>query len=176
MEFNYASKKEKEDLEKIECEILDLINQNPFVNNIYFLLKNPDLRKIPVLNKEGNRLPPNCLGTTFFIAGVSSLGYPYCAREDELSTHRKPEPEKKGPWRTMDTPNIHNKIPGALVYSYDYDYDWHAAIYLGQVDKKDIFFSQHGKEEHFGPESRKCFANPTFYIPLSLNRPATKHI
>ncbi len=174
MEFNYSRREEAEFFKGKEGRVIELIEYNPFVNNIHFLLNNPELARIPVLNKHGERRNPNCIGTAFFIAGISSLGYPYHAYDNELGGHRvKDDPNRSYEDKLKDTlsRNIHNKIPGAFVYSLMDSY--HVSIYLGAIEDMDIFFSQFGSigsKRMFGTQTERCFGNPMFYLPTSLSR------
>ena len=154
------------------ANILTLIERNPFSERMKFLLEHQDLFNKPVLNLAGELEPPNCHGTAFWVAGVSKLNYPYQANEDELNEHMKPEERGESDesrWRVCN-PHIERRIPGAFSFSFDYNAGWHSGIYLGKIENEHIFFAQHGTHRGFGPESLRCYTNPTYYIPRSLKK------
>ncbi len=150
-------------------EIMALINNNPFAKKIIYLLCNQRVATIPVRNLLGESSKPNCLGTCFYIAGVSELLYPYHAYSRELEPHVKSgrTPEEVA---TMLFPDFEKMIPGAFIFSYSSEQDdWHAGIYLGKIADVDIAFSQHGHGRLFGPEVvNRNYANPNYYIPSTL--------
>jgi len=149
-------------------EIVSLIDKNPFSERIRFLLGNQNLAKKPVKNVVGEISPPNCLGTAFFIAGVSPFNYPYHGYDFELNPHMKqPGPRK---WDDcFSFGHFDRRVPGAFVFSYSVENDgWHAGIYLGIVGDEHVLFAQHGHGESFGPESLINYASPDYYIPKTL--------
>ena len=138
-----------------------LIDQSPFSEKIWFLIINQHLSEKSVLNVKGETKPPNCLGTAFFVAGVSQIDYPYHAYDDELGPH-------------MRQRITGAEIPeGAFCFSPNYEpdgVDYHAGIYLGKIWGAHTLFAQHGKGCRFGVESLKAnFINPEYYLPGTLS-------
>ena len=159
------------DDEKVLRPILEgvalMIDQNPFSGRIWSLLTNARLATKPVLNTKGEIIPPNCLGTVFFVAGVGSFDYPYHAYDDELNQHLK----QPGPKDWSDSFRIHldRRIPGAFCFSCDgVNADWHAGIYLGLVGDEHVFFAQHGSGGIFCLELMRYYPNSDYYIPRTL--------
>ena len=161
------------DLIGMEAErIVWLINQNPFAERIWDLLLNPEIAKKPVVNKKDQLSAPNCIGTAFFVAGVSSLGYPYHAYSFELNPHmEQPKPEKEDDslfalFRRHDE----RRIPGAFCFSYCVgNEDWHAGIYLGAIKDEQILFAQNGHGGNFCLQTlNRNYSGPDFYIPKTL--------
>jgi hypothetical protein len=152
--------------------IVWLINQNPFAGRIWDLLLNPEIARKPVVNKKDLISTPNCIGTAFFVAGVSSLGYPYHAYSFELDPHMDhPRPEKDPDLRsTTFCQHDERRIPGAFCFSYCVrNDDWHAGIYLGRVNDEHISFAQNGHGGDFCLQNlRGNYACPNFYIPKTL--------
>lgn len=152
-------------------EIMPLINQNPFSERIRFILGDLGLATRHVLNKHNELKPPNCLGSAFWIAGVSDLNYPYHAYDYELKEHMN---KNFGPkyWDSTEL-NLENAIPGAFVFSCAISLDgadWHSGIYLGQIKDRSIMFEQHCAGGSFGPESLQRYIRPRFYIPKTLRK------
>ena len=152
---------------ELDDELKGLIAQNPFCERILFLLANPQLATTPVLNTKGRLSPPNCIGTAFFVAGVSSLPYPYHGYGFELYPHMR-QPDQK--WDDFFFPHPERRIPGAFVFSYCIEIeDWHAGIYLGETRQGHILFAQRGHAEEFALETLSGnYSNPDYYIPTTL--------
>jgi hypothetical protein len=149
-------------------DIENLISKNPFAERINYLLLNQNLATNPVRNLRDEISAPNCIGTTFFIAGLSVLGYPYHAYENELSPHMKEENKRE--IFDLFNPHLERKVPGAFAFSYSAEAEgWHTGIYLGEIKGMDLAFSQHGHGAKFGPESLRMYASPKFYLPKNLN-------
>lgn len=159
-------------LGSIISDIEKLISQNPFSERITYLINHQELSQKPVRNLKGELKAPNCIGTAFWIARVSSLNYPYHAYENELDKHMRDENDKRDTLIKTFYPNPNNKIPGAFIFSYGVEAeDWHAGIYLGSIGTKDISFAQHGVGGLFGPQSLAMnYANPQYYIPDTLSQ------
>lgn len=137
-------------------QIEQLIEVHPFSERIKFLLNNPEIAKRPVKDIYGDLSEPNCLGTSFFVAGVSKFDYPYHAYENELG-------------QFMKQPIYDNIFPGVFNFSYYAEVDsWHSGIYLGEVDYGKIFFAQHGHARDFLIESLHNYSSPRYYIPETL--------
>ncbi len=170
---NWYFEGEPEFLEKHQSEIERLIIRNPFSERILHLLLNPQLASKPVLNRYKRESPPNCIGTAFWVAGVSKLDYPYHGYENELSPHMKLNipPEERLLEAIFGNKHPENMIPGAFNFSYCVLSDgWHAGIYLGRVEDKEVLFAQHGHGRPFGIETEKCYASPKYFIPRTLNK------
>jgi hypothetical protein len=147
-----------------------LIDQNPFADKIRYLIANQEIRHKAVINKLGKLSPPNCIGTAFFIAGVSEFGCPYHAYGYELDPHFNPT-GKEITWMDYHCDSKKGKQPGAFIFSCarDTDDSWHAGIYLGQVNGDHVAFSQHGHGGKFGPELvKKNYESPYYYVPRAL--------
>lgn len=160
-------------LAEISSGIIDLVHANPFSERLIYLLNNQDLAAGKVVNLKGIVSEPNCIGTALFIAGVSELNYPYHGYSSELNPHMKePVIERSSMARiaNMFSSHLERRIPGAFAFSYSVEIDdWHAGVYLGEVDGVPILFAQHGHKGKFGPESLRNYSCPTYYIPLTLN-------
>jgi hypothetical protein len=144
-------------------DILSLIDQNPFSERIWYLLKNENIAKIPVKNIVGEYSPPNCIGTAFFIAGVGELDYPYHGYGFELNDHISNQSNN------FFKQYLERRIQGAFAFSYSTKIDsWHAGIYLGKIKNEHVFFAQHGHAESFGPESLRNFSSIFYEIPKTL--------
>jgi hypothetical protein len=148
-------------------ELSQLICQNPFSERIQYLMLNQHLATTPVHNTKQKYSPPNCLGTALYVAQVSTLPYPYHAYDFELNEHMESQKSSDDIFFLLGS-NIEHRIPGAFVFSYCLEADWHAGIYLGQIHKEHICFSQHGHKGKFGPETLRNFANPEYYLPKTL--------
>lgn len=150
-------------------EIELLIERNPFSARMHYLLENQDLASKAVLNIRDRISPPNCIGTAFFIAGVGSLHYPYHAYSYELNLHMS-SAGQTARWDDCFRKHIERRIPGAFIFSYSLEKDdWHAGIYLGEVDGEHLSFAQHGHSGKFGPETiSRNYCNPDYYLPSTL--------
>ena len=157
-----------ETLEPLLEDIGELIEQNPFSERIKYLLERPSLSRIPVLNLHDEMSPPNCLGTSFWIADVGKLDYPYHAYSYELDEHMgKTENSAK----SLFNSNLERRISGAFCFSFDTRIEgWHSGIYLGTIGKEHILFGQHGHGKDFGLETEWVFVCPEYYIPRSLKK------
>jgi hypothetical protein len=149
--------------------IVRLINQNPFSERIWELLLNPEVAVRKVKNKRDRLSEPNCIGTAFYVAGVSDLGYPYHAYDYELDEHmRDPgsEEEDSPLFRRFDK----GRIPGAFCFSYCVSGDdWHAGIYLGALNDRHVLFAQNGRGCKFCVQTlARNYASPNFYVPRTL--------
>ena len=133
------------------------------------LIFNQHLGRNPVEDTMGNSVKPNCLGTAFFIAGVGKFDHPYCAYDRDLGEHIYLEgDEHNNPLLRHFRQHLHRRIPGAFVFSYSCD-DWHAGIYLGQIEEEPVAFAQHGIGKGFGPEViANNFVSPDYYLPRTL--------
>jgi hypothetical protein len=156
------------DLGEIWREIAGLIDGNPFSERMRFLLENQHLATTPVKNLKDVVSPPNCIGTAFFVAGVSELDYPYHGYDFELNPHMKQEDNSEHDMFRLFNRHLERRIPGAFAFSYCVDADWHAGVYLGVVGEEHVLFAQHGHKGKFGPESLRNYDSPTYYIPRTL--------
>jgi len=158
---------DKEFLSENIPEVERLILKNPFSGRMIHLLRHQELYDKPVLNLAGKLEPPNCMGTAFWIAGVSKLDYPYQANDCELNPHMKVEEED---WEDHFRVHSERKIPGAFAFSYSVEIDsWHAGIYLGEIKSRDILFAQHGTHKMFGIETWGP-VRFEYYIPATLKK------
>lgn len=162
---------QKRDLEIIGSnwrEVLALIERNPFSERIFYLLAHQEIASVAVVNTRGISSPPNCIGTALYIAGVSTLPYPYHAYSYELNPHMEQPGEKR--WDDFFWPHEERRIPGGFVFSFCAEGDgWHAGIYLGQIGDEHILFAQHDHGGNFGVETlARNYASPDYYVPSTL--------
>lgn len=152
-------------------EAWELIATNPFAEKMFYLLAHQELGVTPVINRKNRNSAPNCIGTAFFIAGLSSLGYPYHGYSFELDLHMKINGREPS-WDDIMFKHYDRRIPGAFVFSYSVTQDgWHAGIYLGEANGRHLAFAQHGHGEKFGPEIiDRNFSDPDYYYPSTLQR------
>jgi hypothetical protein len=150
-------------------EIQLLIENNPFGAKMCFLLTQQHLGQKPVSNNCGEVSAPNCIGTAFFIAGVGQKNHPFHGYSFELNPFMKREGKKRGAHDFLFT-HHECRVPGAFIFSYCVrGDDWHAGIYLGEVNGEHIAFAQYGHGGMFGPQLiSKHYSRPDYYIPPTL--------
>jgi len=67
------------------------------------------------------------------------------------------------------------KVPGmvALKIRIDSPRDYHAGVYLGSLGDLDLFFTKHGCDGRFGPETGEELGHGRFLLPKFLRARAS---
>jgi hypothetical protein len=142
-------------------EVKELAKKSKYFPRINYLLYNKDLsfERFPHMHskdmrRECDRLKePNCLGTLFYVTGVSKFNHPYHGWDDELKKFVNPE---------LKTKTEADSFCFSGVVGYE-EYDWHGGLCIGKIEGIPIMFAQHGAASYFGFESISSFKNPEFY-------------
>ncbi len=149
-------------------ELASMVENNPFRERICHLLTHQRIGQMEVKNNHNELSAPNCLGTAFYIAGVSALKYPYHAYADELDRHMAQPEERK--LVNMFRTHHERRVPGAFIFSYSVQLDgWHAGIYIGSVGEERMAFAQDGHGGKFCLETiARNYCRPNYYTPATL--------
>jgi len=149
-----------------EGELVRLIETNPFSERIKYLIANPRLAVNPVPNVYGGVDIPNPLGTALYVAGVNGLDHPYSGLDPEIWEHLQ-DYSNGQPGDFIISPKREREVEETRLIER---VKRHVGIYIGDVEKRQVSFSQQGKGGMFGFELVVgTYPDPEFYRPRTIN-------